>query len=76
MAAFAGAAHTFAQEQWQHMRAEETLVLPAASRHLLAEDWRAVAEAFEANADPRFGTGESFDALAARLLELAAHHGT
>lgn len=75
-AAFARAAHGFAQEQWQHMRAEETLVLPAASRHLPAEDWRAIAEAFEANADPRFGTGESFDALAARLLELAGRHGT
>jgi nucleotide-binding universal stress UspA family protein/hemerythrin-like domain-containing protein len=76
MAAFAGAANGFAQEQWQHMRAEEALVLPAASRHLLAEDWRAVAEAFEANADPRFGAGESFDALAARLLELAGRRAT
>lgn len=71
MAAFADAARGFAHEQWQHMRAEETLVLPAAGRHLLAEDWQAVAAAFEANDDPRFGSGESFDALATRLLELA-----
>lgn len=70
-AAFAGAARAFVQEQWQHMSAEETLVLPAAGRHLLAEDWHAIAAAFEINADPRFGTVESFDTLAARLLELA-----
>lgn len=74
MAAFASAAHGFAEAQWRHMRAEEALVLPAAGRHLQADDWRAVAEAFEANADPRFGSGESFDALAARLLELAGRH--
>lgn len=70
-AAFAGAARAFAQEQWQHMSAEETLVLPAASRHLLAEDWREIAQAFEANVDPRLDASESFDTLAARLLELA-----
>jgi nucleotide-binding universal stress UspA family protein/hemerythrin-like domain-containing protein len=69
---FARAARAFAQEQWKHMSAEETLVLPAASRHLQADDWRAIAEAFDANGDPRFDSGESFDALAARLLELAS----
>lgn len=71
LASFAPTLREFAQEQWQHMSAEETLVLPAAARHLQPEDWRAIAEAFEANADPRFGTGESFDTLASRLLELA-----
>lgn len=71
LAAFARHAHAFAREQWAHMNAEETLVLPAAHRHLLAEDWQAIAQAFEAHADPRFGTGESFDDLADRLLELA-----
>lgn len=69
---FANAAQAFAQDQWQHMRIEETLVLPAASRHLLPEDWRAIAEAFEADPAPGFDTSESFDALAARLLELAS----
>lgn len=74
MTAFAPAVRQFAQEQWAHMSAEETLVLPAASRHLSPADWHAVAEAFEANADPRFGTGESFEGLASRLLELAGRH--
>lgn len=69
--AFAQAVEAFAQEQWRHMSDEERLVMPAASRHLLPEDWRAIAEAYEANGDPAFGTGESFDVLAARLLELA-----
>jgi hemerythrin-like domain-containing protein len=69
--AFMRAAHAFAEVQWQHMRDEETAVMPAASHHLQPEDWRAIADAFEANADPRFGASESFAALEARLLELA-----
>ena len=71
MRLFAQAAHDFAQQQWRHMSAEETLVLPAASRHLQPADWAAIASTFEANADPRFGTGESFDHLASRLLAMA-----
>jgi nucleotide-binding universal stress UspA family protein/hemerythrin-like domain-containing protein len=69
--AFARAAHAFAEDQWQHMRDEETVVLPAASIHLQGDDWHAIVEAFEANADPRFGATETFAALEARLLELA-----
>jgi hemerythrin-like domain-containing protein len=72
-AAFAQAVRNFAELEWRHMRAEETLVLPAASAHLTADDWRAIAAAFESNADPGFGD-ESFEPLAARLLELAGKH--
>lgn len=71
MRLFAQAVHDFAQQQWRHMSAEETLVLPAASRHMHPADWAAIASTFEANADPRFGTGESFDHLASRLLAMA-----
>jgi nucleotide-binding universal stress UspA family protein/hemerythrin-like domain-containing protein len=70
--AFAQAVRDFAQAQWRHMRDEEQLVLPAASLHLQADDWRDIAAAFAANGDPRFGTGESFDHLAGRLLEMAS----
>lgn len=63
----------FAQQQWHHMSTEEKLVLPAASRYLTAEDWREIANAFGSNGDPRFGTGESFEALASRLLEMAGN---
>jgi hemerythrin-like domain-containing protein len=73
-AAFARAAQAFAQDQWQHMRLEESLVLPAASRHVQADDWRAIAAAFEADVPPRLDASESFDALANRLLELAGRN--
>jgi nucleotide-binding universal stress UspA family protein/hemerythrin-like domain-containing protein len=69
---FAQAVREFAQAQWQHMRDEEQIVLPAASLHLQADDWREIAAAFAANGDPRFEATESFEALAARLLALAA----
>jgi nucleotide-binding universal stress UspA family protein/hemerythrin-like domain-containing protein len=68
---FTAQVQTFSQQQWRHMDHEEKVVLPAASQHLLPEDWRAIAEAFEANADPHLGTGETFDRLASKLLELA-----
>jgi nucleotide-binding universal stress UspA family protein/hemerythrin-like domain-containing protein len=70
-AAFAQGVRDFAQLQWQHMSTEERLVMPAAGRHLQPADWREITEAFSANGDPRFGTGESFEALASRLLALA-----
>lgn len=64
----------FTQAQWLHMRAEEGLVLPAASRHLTARDWEEIDAAFGTNGDPRFGADEeeSFAQLASRLLNLAA----
>lgn len=37
---------------WEHMGIEEAQVFPAAARHLLPEDWSAVAQAFTANVDP------------------------
>lgn len=70
--AFAQAVHAYVQAQWRHMHDEEQLVLPAASLHLLPADWSEIAAAFAVNGDPRFGTDESFEQLAARLLELAS----
>lgn len=72
-ARFAAELKDFAQLQWQHMAAEEKLLLPAASRLLRAEDWREIAMAFATNGDPRFDAAESFDSLASRLIALAAH---
>ncbi|HEU0201723.1 MAG TPA: universal stress protein [Burkholderiaceae bacterium] len=73
-AAFSAAFAQFAEGQWQHMSAEEKLVLPAASRYLTPADWIEIARAFGENGDPRFGAevDESFDELASRLLNLAA----
>ena len=70
---FAHELKDFAQMQWQHMAAEEKLLLPAASRLLQAQDWREIAEAFTTNGDPRFDAAESFDSLASRLIALAAN---
>lgn len=39
----------YADFLWNHMRREEDIVLPMAQRSLSEQDWRAVAEAFEAN---------------------------
>ena len=70
---FSAQVEEFAQGQWDHMWAEENLVLPAASVHLHPEDWKAIAAAFHENADPRFGdhADEPFSALCTRLLNLA-----
>lgn len=66
----------YTEAQWRHMAAEEQLILPAASRHLLSSDWTAIAAAFDDNADPRFGmyANEPFEHLATKLLNLAASH--
>lgn len=71
---FALAVQRFAESQWQHMGAEETLVLPAASRHLTPADWAEIARAFGENGDPRFDadTDASFERLFTRLMNLTA----
>ena len=66
--AFRQSVQDFAKLEWQHMDTEEKLILPAASRHLLPEDWQEIAQAFGTNADPCFASSESFDDLASRLL--------
>lgn len=68
---FADAVRAFAALQWRHMSHEEQVVFPAAGRHLRADDWEAIATAFEGHGDPRLGAGDSFDQLAARLLALS-----
>jgi len=69
---FAAAVERFAENQWQHMGAEENLVLPAASRYLTAADWAEIARAFGENGDPRFDGEPSFERLFVRLMNLAA----
>jgi len=60
--------------QWEHMGREEGVVLPAAQKHLDADDWAAIDAAFAESADPRFG-GEAdpgFRHLFSRIVGLAA----
>ncbi len=72
--AFSSAVERFVESHWQHMGAEESLVLPAASRHLRPEDWAEIARAFGENGDPRFDThiDASFEQLFERLMNFAA----
>lgn len=68
------ALETFASVQWQHMTMEETVILPAARKHLGEGDWKEIAEAFGRNGDPRFDAEDDADfrKLFTRLMNLAA----
>ena len=52
---FQQAVDAYAEFQWKHMRKEEEQLMPLAERHLNAEDWNAIEQAFAANADPVAG---------------------
>jgi len=64
----------YATFQWEHMGREEGVVLPAAQRHLDADDWAAIDAAFAANADPRFGADDDgdFRHLLSRIVTLTS----
>lgn len=54
-----------------HMRLEETEILPYAEKCLSPEDWQALDEAFEQNADPLTGhhpPGPAFEKLFSRIV--------
>lgn len=72
-AQFAAAVDEYAQFHWQHMRCEETEVLPLAERYLLPSDWRTIDEAFGEQVDPLFGQEpqERYDALFRQIVKLA-----
>jgi nucleotide-binding universal stress UspA family protein/hemerythrin-like domain-containing protein len=69
---FADAVSRFATTQMQHMRLESKVILPAARKHLTAEDWAEIDRAFADNGDPRFSAenDEEFRQLFARILNL------
>lgn len=70
---FALAVGNFCEFHWAHMRLEESEILPRAERHLGADDWTGIAQAFAANADPLFGAQPSreFERLYHRIANLA-----
>ena len=55
------------------MALEEKVALPLAKKHLSAEDWSEIAEAFGATGDPRFGAkpDHEFRDLFTRIVNLA-----
>jgi nucleotide-binding universal stress UspA family protein/hemerythrin-like domain-containing protein len=70
---FAAAVESFATSQMAHMRLETKVILPAARKHLTADDWAEIERAFADNGDPRFSidNDEEFRQLFARILNLA-----
>jgi nucleotide-binding universal stress UspA family protein/hemerythrin-like domain-containing protein len=62
----------YAGFMWEHMDAEEAVILPAARRHLTEADWDEILAAFACNRDPRFG-GE-IDAAYRRLFSRIVNH--
>lgn len=59
---------------WNHLGREEAVILPAAQRHLLPEDWAAIDAAFTENRDPNFGgdTDKEYRQLFSRIVNLSA----
>ena len=57
---------------WDHLGREEAVILPAAQRHLLPEDWAAIDAAFTENRDPNFGgdTDKEYRKLFSRIVNL------
>ncbi|WP_291014382.1 hemerythrin domain-containing protein [Hydrogenophaga sp.] len=73
-AAFEDAAQRYVSFYLDHMRVEETQVLPAAERALSDADWHALNAAFATNQDPlnaRLPRNPQFDRLFTRIVMLA-----
>lgn len=64
---------TFTAMLQQHIRSEETTVMPLARKVLTADDWKEIDAAFLDNDDPLFGTTAKaeFAELKARIVALA-----
>jgi hemerythrin-like domain-containing protein len=69
---FLAAVDAYADFHWNHMRKEETELLPLAERYLNAEDWRAIGAAFARNSDALAGVEvQDFQKLFSRIANLA-----
>jgi hemerythrin-like domain-containing protein/nucleotide-binding universal stress UspA family protein len=63
----------YARFLWDHLGREEGVILPAAQRHLLPEDWAAIDAAFADNRDPLSAGGDrEFRELFARIVSRVA----
>lgn len=74
LAALSLAIERHAERLWEHMSLEEKFILPACQTHLDDQDWRRIAQAFEANGDPRFDRdkAEGFERLFLRLVSMGS----
>lgn len=73
IANFAQRAADFASFHWDHMRREETEVLPRSRNHLTAQDWEEIDTAFADNDDPLLGANarDAFRQLFRKIVNLA-----
>jgi branched-chain amino acid transport system ATP-binding protein len=73
VADFTQRAADFASFHWDHMRREETEVMPRSRLHLTAQDWAEIDAAFADNNDPMLGADarDSFRQLFRRIVNLA-----
>jgi hemerythrin-like domain-containing protein len=71
--AFAAAVDNYVHCYREHMRLEETQVLPLAERYLTAEDWAEADAAFAGHSTPLFGAEQDlqFRELFRRIVNLA-----
>lgn len=72
-AVFAAAVESFVAFERNHMRSEETEILPLAQKYLTAEDWKEIDAAFLNHADPLLGEAarDDFRGLFRRIVNLA-----
>jgi len=73
-AAFENALGPYVESYLDHMRLEETVILPAAQNALTDEDWVEVDQAFDLNADPltgKYPPGPAFEKLFSRIVSKA-----
>jgi len=72
-AKFEAAARDYVTLQWEHMRLEETEILPVARAKLTETDWEAIDQAFGENEDPIFGDNPKgeFDRLFSQIVASA-----
>lgn len=71
-AGFAAAVAAYAAFHWDHMRAEEDLVIPMARTCLTRDDWDEIDAAFSGNTNPLLGAkaGGKFGALFRRIVSI------
>jgi hemerythrin-like domain-containing protein len=61
----------YARFQWEHMGREEGVILPAAQRHLTADDWAAIDAAFAAQRESIEAAAAALRRLLSRVIEPA-----
>lgn len=72
--AFEKAIQEFMQFYLEHMRLEESVILPQAQKSLSAEEWKALDDAFATNCDPltgKYPPGQDYKGLFSRITENA-----